>query len=142
MSILQAFWRHVRAPWPHPEASSYHVELDLNLPAPQKTLKFMFFQYFHKFPHFCIFCGLKGILTRLEDILEPSLTVLGASWRRLGPYWAPSWSVLGRILASQNPPKIAPRGLQDAFQDDVQHKPQLKTLKLSSRAHGVPPLLR
>ena len=29
---------------------------------------------------------------------------------------------LGRILASQNPPKIAQRGLQDASQDEVQHR--------------------
>ena len=51
--------------------------------------------------------------------------VLAPSW----PVLAPSWSVLGRILASQNLSKIAPRGLQDASQDEVQHRPQLGGLQ-------------
>ena len=46
------------------------------------------------------------------------LARLGAILGRLGPILGR----LGRILASQNPPKTAPRGLQDASQDEVQHR--------------------
>ena len=79
------------------------------------------------------------------------LTVLAPSWLFLAPSWdvlVQSWHVLalarlgailgrpgailgrlGRILASQKRPKTAPRGLQDASQDGVQHRPQLKTVQ-------------
>ena len=50
---------------------------------------------------------------------------MAPSW----PVLAPSWSVLGRVLASQKPPKMPPRGLQDASQDEVQHRPQLGSLR-------------
>ena len=64
---------------------------------------------------------------------------LGAISGRLGTYLArldaylPHLGAilgrLGRILASQKPPKTAPRGLQDASQGEVQHGPQYKTLQ-------------
>ena len=79
--------------------------------------------------HFCIFSPPGCILTHHKGVLEPFLTVLGTSWRHLEPsgrHLGPSW---GRILASQNPPKTAPRGLQDASQDEVQHRPQLGGLQ-------------
>ena len=68
---------------------------------------------------------LKTSLERLGAILAPS-------WGRLGSVLARLSAILGRlgrILASQNPPKTAPRGLQDASQDEVQHRPQLGGLQ-------------
>ena len=53
---------------------------------------------------------LRAILGRLSAIVGRLAAIL----RRLG-----------RILASKNPLKIAPRGLQDASQNEVQHRPQL-----------------
>ena len=83
----------------------------LTLPAPPKSNEIPWvFQYFCKFRHFCFFSGPKGILTRLEGVLEPSLAVLGASWRRLGP----SWRRLGASWSASWPPKTLPRSLQDA----------------------------
>ncbi len=59
-------------------------------------------------------------------------SILGASWGHLGPSWSrlgasrgclgPSCERLGAVLASQKPPKIAPRPLQDASQDELQHR--------------------
>ena len=66
---------------------------------------------------------LKTSLERLGAILAPS-------WGRLGSVLARLSAILGRlgrILASQNLPNNAPRGLQDASQDEVQHRPQLET---------------
>ena len=70
--------------------------------------------------------------------LNASLGSLGAICGRLGavlaPSWAvlaPSWSVLGRILASQNPPNIAPRGLRDASQNEIQHGPYLGDFRVA-----------
>ena len=63
------------------------------------------------------------ISTRLRTVLVPSWVVLGTSWRHLGPSWrhlgpswahlGPSWPVLGASWPPKDPPKIAPRGLQD-----------------------------
>ena len=55
---------------------------------------------------------------------------LGSILARLGAILAHLGAILGRlrrILASQKPLKIALRGLQDASQDEVQHRPQLET---------------
>ena len=59
-------------------------------------------------------------------------SILGASWSHLGPSWSrlgascgrlgASCERLGAVLASQKPPKIAPRPLQDASQDELQHR--------------------
>ena len=74
-------------------------------------------------------------LPRLGVILERPGAIsgrLGTYLARLDAYLPRLGAILGRlgrILASQNPPKIAPRTLQDAPQDEVQHKPQLKTLQ-------------
>ena len=47
---------------------------------------------------------------RLEGVLEPSLAVLGASWRRLGP----SWRHLGASWDASWRRKTLPRSLQEA----------------------------
>ena len=65
----------------------------------------------------------------LEASWERLGSILGASWGHLGPSWSRLGAScgclgafcgrLGAVLASQKAPKIAPRGLQDASQDDV-----------------------
>ena len=99
-AVLARSWNVLGPSWPR-----------LNLPALPKGIEIhRFFQYFRKFQHFCIFSGLKGISTRLEGVLEPSLAVLGASWRRRGP----SWRRLGASWGASWPPRTLPRSLQEA----------------------------
>ena len=74
---------------------------------------------------------LGAVLERLGGILGhlgASLARLGAILGRLGAILTRLGAILirlGRVLASQNPPKIAPRRLQDASQDEVQLEVQL-----------------
>ena len=60
----------------------------------------------------------EAVLARSWAILAPSWAVLASSWGVLAPSWAP-----------KTLPKIDPRGLQDASQNEVQHRPQLKTVR-------------
>ena len=72
--------------------------------------------------HEAVWRRLEAILGRLGAILGrlgAILGRLGAILGRLGAILAPSWAVLGAILASQKPPKIIPRSLQEASQNDV-----------------------
>ena len=60
-----------------------------------------------------------------------SLARLGVSSGRLSVILTRLGAILerlGRVLASKNRSKIAPRRLQDASQDEVQHRPQLGSL--------------
>ena len=56
---------------------------------------------------------------------RPQETPKTPPWRHLGP----SWAHLGLPNPSQDRSKRPPRRLQDASQDEVQHRPQLKTLQ-------------
>ena len=79
--------------------------------------------------------ALGGLLGALGGLLEASWGVLvhvGASWAVSGASWgvlmrlgSVLWAFCGRlgaVLASEKPPKIAPRRLQDASQDELQHR--------------------
>ena len=74
-------------------------------------------------------------MPRLGAILERfgAISVrLGTYLTRLDVYLPRLGAILGRlgrILTSQKRPKTVPRGLQDASQDEVQHRPQLKTVR-------------
>ena len=64
----------------------------------------------------------------LKTISERLGAVLAPSWGRLGSVLARLSAILGRlgrILASQKPPKIGPKSILGASQDEVQHRPQL-----------------
>ena len=94
------------------------------------------------FSTFLCFEALGSIFAPTSPVVEPSgailgrlsayLAHLGAILVRLGAILGRPGAILGRlgrILASQKRPKTAPRGLQDASQDEVQHRPQLKTVR-------------
>ena len=78
---------------------------------------------------------LGAVLERLGAILGrlgASLARLGAILGRLSAILKRLGAILGRlgrVLASQNLPKIAPRRLQDASQDEVQLEVQLGPLR-------------
>ena len=84
-------------------------------------------------------------LPRLGVILERLGAISGRRGTylaRLDAYLPRLGAILGRlrrILASQEAPKIAPRRLQDASQDElqhgVQHRPQLGSLRAVSYTH-------
>ena len=64
---------------------------------------------------------LAGLLKASWAVLQASWALVGPSWRhlRLGAILAASWALLSAILASQKPPKIIPRTVQEASQNDV-----------------------
>ena len=57
---------------------------------------------------------LGAILARLGAVIRDPFAILALLGAILGR--------LGRILATKKPTKIAPRGLQEASQDEVQHR--------------------
>ena len=76
----------------------------------------------------------------LFTALVPSWEHLGAILGRLGAILGRLAAILGQlgaILASKKPPEIAPRCLQDASQNEVQHRPQLETPK-GLKKYGFP----
>ena len=78
-------------------------------------------------------CGSLGRLVAYMLHLGAILAYLGAILTHLG-------AILGRlggILASQKPPKIAPRGLQDASQDEVQHRAQFGSVRGAKNVENV-----
>ena len=90
-----------------------------------------FLGFFNIFLNLNIFASL-AVLEEFERVLRASWSHLWPSWGRLGAILGRLGAILGRLgrlLASQNLPKIAPRGLQDASQDEVQHRPQLEGLQ-------------
>ena len=91
-----------------------------------------------KIPKIAFWKRLGRVLDRLGAVLERLAGIsrrlgaysvhLGALFGRLGAILARLGAILGRlgrVLASRKPPEIAPRRLQDASQDEVQHRAQL-----------------
>ena len=85
----------------------------------------------------CLSFRLEGVLgaswEHLGRVLEPSWTVMVASWGVLWPSWGVLWAFWGRLGLPQNS-KIAPRRLQDASQDELQHR---SIIELSWRRLGT-----
>ena len=121
--VLGAAWKHLGASWERFGASWARLGKRKNMICP------WFFQCFCvPKPHWHNLASasvLKASWARLGSILGASWGHLGPSWSRLGASCGrlgPSCERLGAVLASQKPPKIAPRPLQDASQDELQHR--------------------